>query len=138
MQAGTYDDCISGIAIQGAFAEEYPGQTISFGLAIAAGDTVTAQVSLGASGWQTTVTDVTTGESATEDWSEYDGGDSAGWMAEAYGTPGGVPMSDFGSEQLSTFFVNGVPAQIPESDVYAMTNVSPTDPASGVYRLTYD
>lgn len=138
LQAGMYDNCFDGVGVQGAFAEEYPGQTVSFEIGITPGDAVTATVSLTSSGWQTTVIDLTTGESATEDWSDYEGGDSAGWIAEAYGAPGGVPVTNFGSEQLSSLLVNGMPAQIPEADVYAMANVSPTDPASGVYRLTYE
>jgi hypothetical protein len=138
LQVGMYDNCLGGTAVQGAFAEEFPGSTVSFQIGISAGDSISVAVSLGPSGWQTTVADLTTDQSVTWDWSGYAGGDSAGWMAEAYGAPGGVPMSDFGSEQLSAFSVNGAPAAIPESDVYAMANVSPTDPASGVYRLTYE
>lgn len=133
-----FDNCIDGVAEQGAFAEEYPGSTVSFGLAVAAGDIVTANVSLSASGWVATVTDRTTGESATADAPDYTGGDSAEWMAEAYGTPGGIPISNFGSEQLSSFSVNAEPAEIPEADVYAMVNVAPSDPASGIFRLTYE
>jgi Peptidase A4 family len=138
LQAGMYDNCLGGTAVQGAFAEEAPGSTVSFQLPISPGDTVSATVSSGPGGWQTTVADLTTDESATENWSGYAGGDSAGWMAEAYGAPGDVPMSNFGTEQLSAFSVNGGPASIPESDVYAMVNVLPTDPASGIYRLTYE
>jgi hypothetical protein len=138
LQAGMYDNCINGVATQGAFAEEYPGSTVSFALFILPGDTVTASVLQTASGWSATVADLTSGQSATAEAPDYAGGGSAEWMAEAYGTPGGVPMSDIGSEQLTSFLVDAQLAVIPESDVYAMTNVTPTDPSSGVYRLTYN
>ena len=137
LQAGMYDNCIGGTAENGAFAEEYPGPTVSFGLFISAGDTVTATVSDDSGQWQAGVTDVTTGKGETSSAPDYTGGDSAEWMAEAYGAPGGVPMSNFGTERLSAFSVNGAPAQISESDVYEMANVTPSDPATGVYQLTH-
>lgn len=132
-----YDNCFGSEAVDGTFAEEYPGGQVSFDLFPTPGDTVTATVSDGSGGWQATVTDETTGQSATAGAPGYAGGGCAEWMAEAYGISAGEPVSDFGSEQLGSFAVNRSPAAIPESDVFAMANVSPTDPASGIYRLTY-
>lgn len=137
LQAGMFDNCIAGEAENGAFAEEYPGSTVSFGLLVRPGDTVTATVSDGASGWQAQVTDVTTGQAESASAPDYLGGGSAEWMVEAYGAPGGIPVSDFGSEQLSAFIVGGAPASISGSDVWEMANVTASDPAPGTYRLTY-
>ena len=137
LQAGMFDNCIGGVAENGAFAEEYPGSTVSFGLLVRPGDTVTATVSDGASGWQAVVTDVTTGQAESASAPDYSGGGSAEWMVEAYGAPGGIAVSDFGSEQLSAFTVGGTPASISGSDVWEMANVTASDPATGVYRLTY-
>lgn len=137
LQAGMFDNCIGGVAENGAFAEEYPGSTASFGLLVRPGDTVTASVSDGASGWQAVVTDVTTGQAESASAPGYSGGGSAEWMVEAYGAPGGIAVSDFGSEQLGAFTVGGAPALISGSDVWEMANVTASDPATGVYRLTY-
>jgi hypothetical protein len=137
LQAGMFDDCVGGVSENGAFAEEYPGSIANFDLAFSPGDTVTASVSDGASGWRAEVTDVTTGQTEAASAPGYAGGGSAEWMVEAYGAPGGVPVSDFGSEQLSAFTVSGEAASIPPSDVWEMSNVSASDPATGVYRLTY-
>ena len=137
LQAGMFDNCIGGLAENGAFAEEYPGSTVSFDLLFRPGDTITATVSDGASGWQAVVTDVTTGQAESASAPDYSGGGSAEWMVEAYGAPGGIPVSDFGSEQLSAFTVGGTPASISGSDVWEMANVTASDPATGVYRLTY-
>jgi hypothetical protein len=137
LQAGMYDNCIGGVSENGAFAEEYPGSTASFDLLISPGDTVTATVSDAASGWQAEVTDVTTGQTASASAPDYSGGGSAEWMVEAYGAPGGIAVSDFGTEQLSAFTVGGAPASIPGSDVWEMASVTASDPATGVYRLTY-
>ncbi len=137
LQTGMYDDCVGGAAWNGAFAEEYPGGIANFDLAIRPGDTVQATVSDGSAGWQAEVADLTTGQAESIAAAGYQGGGSAEWMAEAYGTPGNVPMSDIGAEQLSDFTVDGAAASIPESDVWEMPAVSPSDPATGIYRLTY-
>ena len=137
LQTGMYDKCVGGVAENGAFAEEFPGGTDSFGLLIEPGDTVTATVSDGSGGWTAELTDATTGQAESVNAPGYSGGGSAEWMAEASGVSAGVPMANFGSEQLSSFTVNGAPASVPESDVWEMANVTPSDPGAGVYRLTY-
>ncbi len=137
LQAGVYDNCLGGTAVQGAFAEEYPGSTVSFELLINPGDEVTATVAKGASGWYARVADVTTGESEVAGAPNFRGGTSAEWMAEAYGLPEGDPMTNFGSERLREFSINGGPAKISKTDVYEMSNVVATDPSTGVYRLIY-
>jgi hypothetical protein len=137
LQAGMYDNCLGGVAVQGAFAEQYPGSTVSFQLYIRPGDVVTATVAKRGSWWYAGVTDNTTHQSATARAPTYRGGTSAEWMAEAYGLPAGSPMTNFGSERLRAFLVDGVPARISRADVYEMPNVVATNPATGVYRLIY-
>ncbi|MGA8297702.1 MAG: G1 family glutamic endopeptidase [Acidimicrobiales bacterium] len=137
LQVGMFDNCIDGVAENGGFAEQYPGSTVSFGLVIRPGDSVTATVSDGSGGWHATLTDLRTGQTEASRAPNYGGGSSAEWMAEAYGASGGVPVSNFGSERLRSFTVDGSPAQIPESDVYEMAHVVASDPASGTYRLDY-
>lgn len=137
LQVGMYDNCLGGVAVQGAFAEEYPGSTVSFQLDIRPRDVVTATVAKGENGWYTRIIDVTTHESAIARAPNYHGATSGEWMAEAYGLPEGNPMTNFGSERLRAFSINGAPARISSSDVYEMPNVEATDPASGVYRLIY-
>jgi hypothetical protein len=137
LQAGMYDNCIAGHAVNGGFAEQYPGSTASFDVVAEPGDRITATVDRDARGWSATVVDRTTGQSGTSSAPGYRGGASAEWMAEAYGAAGGVPMTDFGSERLLSFTVDRSPAEIPIGDVYETADVRPSDPARGVYRLTF-
>lgn len=137
LQAGMYDNCLGGIAVQGAFAEEYPGSTVSFELLIKPGDEVTATIAKGLSGWYARVSDETTGESEVARAPNFRGGTSAEWMVEANGLPEGEPMTNFGSERLRAFSINDAPARISRTDVYEMSNVVATDPSTGVYRIIF-
>ncbi|MGB9111126.1 MAG: G1 family glutamic endopeptidase [Acidimicrobiales bacterium] len=137
LQAGLFDNCLDGTPENGAFAEEYPGSTISFNLRIRSGDTITAFVEKGPSGWYARVTDATTGQSGVSRAPDYRGGGSAEWMAEAYGSSRGVPVSNFGSERLSMFSVDHAPARISSAGVYEMPHISASNPSTGVFRLRY-
>lgn len=137
LQVGMYDNCLGGVAVQGAFAEEYPGSTVSFQLDIRSGDVVTATVAKSSSSWYARITDLTTRQSAIARASNYQGGTSAEWMVEAYGLPEGNPLTSFGSERLRTFLIDGTLASISSTDVYEMPHVTATDPATGTYRLIY-
>ena len=136
LQAGMFDNCLGGTEEQGAFAEAYPGSTSSFGLLIRPGDTVTATIEQAASGWDATVTDVTTGQSETGNDPTYAGGSSVEWFVEDYGYPT-YPLSNFGSEQFTDVAVNGVNAS-PSRGWEMVQNGTvvawPADPSRG-YRI---
>lgn len=136
LQAGMFDNCLGGTEEQGAFAEAYPGSTSSFGLLIRPGDTVTANIKQAASGWDATVTDVTTGQSETGNDPTYAGGSSVEWFVEDYGYPT-YPLSNFGSEQFTDVAVNGVNAS-PSRGWEMVQNGTvvawPADPSRG-YRI---
>jgi len=131
-----FDNCLGGTEEQGAFAEAYPGSTSSFDLLIRPGDTVTANIAQAASGWDATVTDVTTGQSKTGNDPTYAGGSSVEWFVEDYGYPT-YRLSNFGSEQFTDVAVNGVNAS-PSHGWEMVQNGTvvawPADPSSG-YRI---
>ncbi|MGD0344865.1 MAG: G1 family glutamic endopeptidase [Acidimicrobiales bacterium] len=136
LQAGMFDNCIGGTEEQGAFAEAYPGSTSSFDLLIRPGDTVTATIEQAASGWDATVTDVTTGQSKTGNDPTYAGGSSVEWFVEDYGYPT-YPLSNFGSEQFTDVTVNGVNASPSQGSKMVQNGTVvawPADPSSG-YRI---
>ncbi len=135
-QAGMFDNCVGGIEEHGAFVETYPGGIGNFSLAMAPGDVVNVVLAPATGGnWTARVTNRTTGKSEVGTGA-YSGGGDVEWFTEAYATPT-YPLSHFGSEQLSSFTVNGAAARIPESNVWEIPGVAiPSDPATGVYRLT--
>lgn len=135
-QAGMFDNCVGGVEEHGAFVETYPGGIGNFSLAIRPGDVVSVALNPSTGGnWTARVTDRTTGQSEVGTGA-YAGGADVEWFTEAYATPT-YPLSHFGSEQLSSFTVNGASAHVGESDVWEIPGVAvPTDPATGVYRLT--
>jgi hypothetical protein len=137
LQAGLYGNCLGGLAEIGAFAEEYPGATVSLQFFVRPGDTIRTSIAESSGTWRATVSDLTTGQSGTWRPPGYPGGGSGEWLAEAYGAPGGVPVSNFGSERLRSFLVNRQAARFRESDVYWTTHIRASNPASGVFRLTY-
>lgn len=137
LQVGMYENCLGGQAIQGAFAEQYPGSTVSFQLLIREGDVVTATVAKGPNGWYARLTDRTTGASSIARAPDYRGGASAEWMVEAYGLPQGEEMTNFGSERLRRFSINGRPARISAVGVYETPEVVATNPRTGVWRLSF-
>ena len=138
LQAGLYDNCIGGVAENGAFAEAYPGNEVNFGLLTRPGDSVTASVTEVNGSWEASVTDNTTGQTQSAPVSGYGGGGAAEWIVEAYGSPGGIPLPNFGSEQVTNFVVNGAGASIPESGAWEIAGAAvPSDPASGQYKVAY-
>jgi hypothetical protein len=137
LQVGMYDDCLGGVPVQGAFAEQYPGSTISFALLIRTGDVVTATIAKDRRGWFARLTDRTTRQSETARAPDYRGGSSVEWMAEAYGLSAGEQMANFGSERLRAFSINGAPSRTSALAVFETPKVVATNPRSGVLQLTY-
>ena len=140
LQVGMFDNCIDGVAENGAFAEEYPGSTTSFQLLISAGDTVTASVALTAGTWEATLTDDTTGQQEKAAASGYAGGGSAEWFVEAYGQPS-YPLTNFGAETFSDLMVNGS-AAVPDEgwemeDSSGSLVAVPSNPSSGSHTISY-
>jgi hypothetical protein len=137
LQAGLFDNCLSGVAVNGGFAEAYPGSTQSFGLLLRPGDRIVATVEDVSGRWQGRVTDATTHQSEGAGAPGYAGGGTAEWMAEAYGQPT-YRITNFGSERFLSIRVNGARARPPSawSLTGAAGNVHPTDPSRG-YQLVY-
>ena len=137
LQAGLFDNCLSGMAENGGFGEVYPGSTKSFAVVTRPGDKVTATVSLVGGTWQARVTDDTTRQSEMAPATSYAGGGTAEGMTEAYGEPTYV-MSNFGTERFSRVSVNGSRAKAEQawSMRGAAGSVRPTNPKNE-YQLIY-
>lgn len=137
LQAGLFDNCLSGVPVNGGFAEAYPGSTQSFGLLLRPGDRIVATVEDVSGHWQARVTDATTHHTQSAGAPGYSGGGTAEWMAEAYGQPT-YPITNFGSERFLSIRVNGARARPPSawSLSGAAGRVHPTNPSLG-YQLVY-
>jgi Peptidase A4 family len=106
-QIGTESDCQFGRAVYAAWYEFLPAASTPVHMAIAAGDTITAEVSLDAAVVTLTLTDVTTGETfTTQDSPDLLDVSSAEWIAEAPSQCGrtgcvSLPLANFGTAQFS-------------------------------------
>jgi hypothetical protein len=103
-QTGTDTDCVGGVAHYYAWYEFYPHPSFLItSVPIHAGDTISAAVKYANSTFRVTLTDVTTGKSASHS-SKVAGAqrNSAEWIAEAPYSGGILPLADFGTVQFGT------------------------------------
>lgn len=108
-QVGTAADCnAGGRADHYAWYELVPAAPVRLGLAISPGDHVTGKVSVEGTSVTVSLTDATTGQSATKSLTmNYPDVSSAEWIAEApsscdqTGTCQPLPLGDFGSVRFS-------------------------------------
>jgi hypothetical protein len=97
-QIGTDSDLSGGAPQYYAWYEMYPSGSVEIPLAIHAGDTITASVAYGASGFTLSISDATTGKSFTTTKTASGAQrSSAEWVVEAPSSFSGIlPLADFG------------------------------------------
>jgi hypothetical protein len=104
-QTGTDSDCQGGVPTYYAWYEFYPHPAFIFsGLTIHPGDKISADAHFSGRSFTVTITDTTTGQSASKS-SRVNSAQrsSAEWIAEAPSSSGGIlPLANFGTVSLGT------------------------------------
>ena len=103
-QTGTASNCVGGKLQYYAWYESYPSALKQFSLAITPGDKVTAEVSVSGSRFTATVTDVTTGRTASTTFMVFWAAESsAEWIIEAPSSGTTLlPLSNFRTAYLGS------------------------------------
>jgi len=104
-QTGTDSDCQNSVPTYYAWYEFYPHPSFIFsGLTIHPGDKISAEAHFSGRSFIVTITDTTTGQSASKSARVNSAQrSSAEWIAEAPSSSGGVlPLADFGTASLGT------------------------------------
>jgi hypothetical protein len=96
-QTGTDSDCAHGSASYFAWYEFFPAYPHTLSLKITVGDSISADVSYGSGTFTTTLSDRTTGKSASATSTIHAQRASAEWIAEAPSSSSVLPLADFGS-----------------------------------------
>lgn len=101
-QTGTEHDCYQGKSYYSAWYEMYPKPSMRIPLALKAGDMMTAQVTYrGANQFRLTLTNNTTGQTFVTNQKSKALRTSAEWIVEAPWSGGVLPLTNFGTMQIS-------------------------------------
>jgi hypothetical protein len=147
-QVGTSSTCSGGsqsnfaVWSDGAFSYAWQQQ-----FTVNAGDVISAEVQQSSSGtWTATVTDVTSGQSATASESAVYAGSSAEWVAEDSGVQGSsnlTPLADFGIVTFTNLRVTPTSALTYADAIEMLTSggsaeAMPSQPQGASFSVTYE
>ncbi len=151
-QTGVASQCINGVQVSHTWFEDIqsdpPAPEVSL-FPVSAGDTVTASVAQVSPGqWRSTITDTSTGESASQVLGYGGPGASAEWIEEdpsqmnAAGSVSLVPLADFGTVSFTGLSLNGSPPVLSAADAVSIARsgtvlASPGPPSADGFSVTY-